>query len=192
MYDWNDTITITRYSNAVVSGWSSGRPSISTILEPAYLQVAVAGITPGTLSILGTDESDHNVMESLSFSGPATFLTANKFKSVSGLTPSWSSYLIDVKAVDVQGSPVNRSVSHGPYMCSVEPYDTSFSVQDNVGTPGLFKGQVWRVFIQDFQPISGDSVTTGRGFVGLVTDCRPSMALNYPIGWTFFIEQNPG
>lgn len=192
MLDWNDTITFTRYSNVVVSAWSSGMPSISSISEPAYLQVAVAGITPGTLSILGKDEANANIMETLSFTGPATFLTSIKFKSVSGLTPSWSSYSIDVKAVDVQGAPVNRSIPYGPYMCSVEPYDTSFTAEDRVGSPGIYKGQVWRVYIQNFQPISGDAVVTGRGFVGLVADCRPSMALNYPIGWTFFVVQNPG
>ncbi len=191
MFDWNDYVTFTRKSSFLVQAWASGTPIIVNPNEPAYLEVAASGVTVGTLTVLGTDEDDGVISEVFSFTVSATSISNNKFKSITTLTPSWSSYTINIKATDIQGTPIMAETSFGPYLCSVTTAD-SFTPDGDLGIPGQLKGRVWRVSVLDFEPEDGDLVLTGNGLSGTVTNTAPYLFPNFPTGWNFFLEENPG
>jgi len=192
MFCFNDLITFTRYSNSVVSNWQSGFAEITTPYSPAFLQVAVSGITTaGTLYIHGSNENNNNIFEVLSFSASATLLTSNKFKVVAGLTPSWGSFLINVTAANEQGEPIRHSTSYGPYPCSITEQNT-FQQEGRTARPGYVRGSYWRVEVVDFEPQSGDFITTDKGVNGFVGDIYPALIPNFPTGWVFLVTENPG
>lgn len=120
----------------------------------------------------------------------ATLLSTNKFKTVAGLTLSWSSFLINVNAVNEQGEPVNRSISYGPYLCSVIEQNT-FQDEAHTGRPGLVRGSYWRVTVYDILPQAGDYIVTSKGINGFVGDIYPVLMPNFPRGWAFMVTANP-
>lgn len=190
MLDFNDIITFTRSSNVLVDSWSTGpAPSIS-LSEPAYLEVSFAGTTSGTLMIQGTDENNTNISESISFDSSATFLSTNQYKSIAGLTPSWSTFTISIKAVTLQGGPIMNKSSFGPYPCSTDNSSIIGSPPGVIGVPGMLPEFVWRVSILAFEPIEGDYVETGKGRVGFVSDPQQCPLPNVPFGWIFFITEH--
>jgi hypothetical protein len=191
MLDFNDKILFTRYSNVVVDSWRSGRPEIFPIESPAYLQVAVTGITAGSLYVYGTDINGSAVAETFTFTGASTVVSSYQFRTVAGLTPSWSSYTIDVDAVDSQGAPVNRSINYGPYLCSVTT-PNSYTIEGRTGTPGWLKGISWRISVVGFKPLNGDFALTGKGISGSVADVQPIEIPNFPAGYWFQLQENPG
>lgn len=150
----------------------------------------MAGITAGTLTINGTDEISGPLSELFTFSASATLLSSNKFKTVSSLTPSWSSFAINVNAVNEQGEPVSRSIVYGPYLCSVTEQNT-FQDEAHTGRPGLVRGSYWRVAVYDIVPQVGDFIVTGKGVSGFVGDIYPVLIPNFPRGWAFLVTTNP-
>ena len=192
MFTFNDALTLTRYHDEVVVDWRSGFPEIFAIAEPAFLSVAVSGITmAGSLYIHGTNASDAQIAETFPYSGSATLLSSNKFKAVAGLTPSWNSFIINVKAANEQGEPVRRSTTYGPFLCSVADQST-FQEEGQTGHPGYMRGSVWRVTVFDIQPLHSDYITTDKGISGYVGDLYPVLLPNWPTGWSFIVTENPG
>ena len=191
MFDWNDAATFTRKSNAVVQNWTTGQPVIGSISELAYLEVNVAGVTAGTLTILGKDSGNQNVSETISFPTSSTLLSTNQYKSITTLTPSWSTYTININAVDIQGAPIFTESSYGPFPCSVN-IDPSMAPSGGIGIPGSLKENIWRISLMAFEPQDGDRVVTMKGYSGLVSNILASPFPNFPTGWVFFLEENPG
>jgi len=191
MFDWNDVITFTRKSNVVVQNWTTGSPSIGTIGEPAYLEVKVVGVTTGSLMITGKDSGNQTISETISFEASSTLLSSNQYKSITTLTPSWSTYSISINAVDIQGAPVFTESSFGPFPCSVN-IDPTMSPSGTIGVPGPLKENIWRISLMAFEPQDGDSVVTRKGYSGLVSNVLAIPFPNFPTGWVFFLEENPG
>jgi hypothetical protein len=190
MYDWNDNITFTRKSNFVVENWTSGIPTVVFPTEPAFLEVSVSGITPGTLLVTGTNESNEVLNETFLFTTSASSISNFKFKSITSLTPSWSSYTVNIKATDMQGAPILSEISYGPFLCSFAQAD-SYTPDGALIVPGQTKGRVWRVSIFDFEPQTEDTAVTGKGLNGVVSNVALFLFPNFPTGWSFFLEENP-
>jgi len=192
LFDWNSTVTFTRHSNFVVQDWTSGTPTIVNPSEPAYLNVTASGITPGSITILGTDENSGPLSEIFSFTDDAVIVSENKFKTITSVTPSWSSYNVNITATDIQGSLILSDVQYGPYVCSITQSDSTSTVAGELNVPGQLSGGIWRISILDFEPQDGDSVTTGSGLNGIVNNATPYLFLNFPVGWAFFLVEDPG
>jgi hypothetical protein len=191
MFDWNDVITFTRKSNAVVQNWTSGSPVISSLGEPAYLEINTAGVTAGTLMISGKDSLDQSITEPIYFEASSTLLSTNQYKSITTLTPSWSSYTVNIKAVDIQGAPIFIERNFGPFPCSVN-IDPTMSPAGTLGVPGQLKGAIFRISLLAFEPQEGDAVLTKKGYSGIVSNILAIPFPNFPTGWVFFLEENPG
>lgn len=191
MLDFNGKITFTRFTNSVVSSWASGSPTIIQPSEPAFLEVTASGITAGTLLLGGLDENGIALSEYLSFASSSTAITLNQYKSVTALTPSWSSYLININAVNIQGIPIQRSLTYGPFLCTIG-MQNSYIAEDEVGTSGNLMGLAWRVAILAFEPRNGDHATLNNGIAGIVSDVSRILIPNFPKGWWFVVSQNPG
>lgn len=190
MLDFNAKITFLRKSNSVVSSWKSGTPTIVNPAESAYLEVTASGITPGSLRIIGTLNGS-TVTEDLAFATSSTQLTINQYESITTLTPSWSSYALNINAVNIQGIPIQKTLSYGPFLCSTGMTDT-YAQQDATGTPGRIQGLYWRISILAFEPQNGDDAVLSNGIEGVVTDVSPILFPNFPKGWWFVLTQNPG
>ena len=190
---FNDTITLTRHSNVVVSNFHAGASAtINAMGAASYLEVAVSGITQGgTLVVHGEDENGMSINETITFSQASTQLSTNEFSKVTSLVPSWGSYTININAVDVQGAPVMTKTLYGPYPCSMA-YKPLSSIEGEVGVPGRLRGLRWRGYILVFEPHTGDEASTGLGIEGVIEDVTPILLPNCPCGWNFLLQENPG
>ncbi len=185
-------ITFYRESSDVVSNWTAGVPTIINPSVAAYLEITVAAITTsGNLGVAGIDENDQSINESVNFLGSGVKVSQNSYKQITSLTPSWSSFNINIKAVDGQGQPVLTTTNYGPYLCSVQEVIPT-AVRGDVGIPGWIRGRHMRVYVEDFEPRLGESASLDNGFSGVCYDVHRAPLLFSSKGWTFYLVENPG
>ena len=188
---YNCLLTFTRESDAIVSDWHVRSAIITNPAVPVYLQIQVAGITSSSnLYVTGTDENSQSIEEIFLFESVGTRVSQNLFKTVSGVTHTWTNFNINISSVDAQGQPVMRSTSYGPYPSSMMVVTPTIP-REGVGAPGFLQGQHFRMYIEAFEPQNGDAVSTSTGLSGICHDVYPAPYLFSVRGWIFFLVENP-
>lgn len=186
--DFNNTITFERYETILVDGWFHDEPDLRfrEFDSPAFLRISLSGVTMGgTLSVFG--EIDNTpVQEEIFFSGEGVLLSANKFKLISGLTPSWEFFSITISGVNELGEVVGSTVTYGPFLCSIAESNT-YTDYSRVARPGQTGMPSWRITVYSFKPQVGDRVRTSNGITGQVGDIYPLLLPNLQKGWSFLV-----